>query len=390
MTWTDELKKFTSLEEKEKFVYDLTDKEITKNNFKELLSILTKIQGIWEDLSTARLTKIFLKILDGIDVNKDTFQGLIFVYNGLIEWCVNKTLLRCELKRRLVHIYLVSGMYKECLDLIKEVVVIFKKFDDKLNLIRIFLYESKVYYMLRNSEMARSALTAARAMSVSVACPAVLQAQIDILNGMFLVDDGCFDSATGYFVESIEGYIMDKENEEGKKPLRYLILNKILNGRFEEINGIFNAKFIKKMGVTKETDDFISLLIKIGICAKNRDVIEYQKVLTSSADLLETDLFISKHLSYFFNRLFEKNIVKIIEPYSHVKIQFIAEKLCFDGGLIEDKLRVMILDKKINGILDHKTQCLVLFEKKEISKGEFEKNVSVLAEYMEKFKTLAG
>ena len=76
--------------------------------------------------------------------------------------------------------------------------------------------------------------------------------------------------------------------------------------------------------------------------------------------------------------------MKIIEPYSHIKIEFIASRLQLDKGLIEDKLRMMILDKIINGILDHKTQCLILFEDVNEKETEFETNIRIMNEFMNK------
>lgn len=386
MGYKEDLNKLNTLEEKEAYVMHAIQGFVENNNYENILDLLGNLQTYWTDLSTARLTKILTKILDAIVLNENNFEQIIELLKNLIIQCKNKKLLECELKRRLVYLYLISNKYKECLDLIKEVVVVLKKFDDKINLIRIFLYESKVYYMLRNADLAKSALTAARAMAVNVACPMSLQAEIDVLNGMFLVDEGCYDSATGYFVEGIEGFLMDKQIENAKKPLSYLILSKILAGRYDEIKTLFNTKSIKKMEINEENDHFIKMLVEVKEIARNRDVIAYQKCLVANQQNLETDVFLSKHLTYYYNKLLENNILKNIEPYSHVKIAFIAEQLHFEKDLVEDKLRMMILDKKIHGILDHKTQCLVLFDKKNEEKTEFEKNIFILESYMNQIK----
>lgn len=378
-----EFQKLQTNEERESHVYTAIDRLVTCGKYEEILHILINLQVDWKDLSIARLTKIIKNILDRCSINQENYQGILLLLKGLIQKYETKNILKHDLQCRLIYTYIVGGMYREGLELIKEITEVLKKFDDKVNMIRIFIYESQVYYYLKNVEMAKSALTTARAMAVSVACPQELQAQIDLLNGIFLIDDGCFDSAVGYFVESIEGFLMNDHFEEAKQPLRYLVLCKILSRKFDEIKGIFKSKYVIKLVENTDPDEIVEILKKIAEVSKNRDIISYKNILNEHK-ILENDIFISKHLFYYYNELFNQNILKIIEPYSHIKIEFIASRLQLDKGLIEDKLRMMILDKIINGILDHKTQCLILFEDVNEKETEFETNIRIMNEFMNK------
>lgn len=378
-----EFQKLQTNEERENYVYTMVEKLLTCENYEETLHVLTSLQDNWKDLSIARLTKIIKNILNRCNINHENYQGILLLLKGLIQKYETKNMLKHDLQCRLIYAYIVGGMYKESLDLIKEITDVLKKFDDKVNMIKIFIYESQVYYYLKNIEMAKSSLTTARSMAVSVACPQELQAQIDLLNGVFLIDDGCFDSAVGYFVESIEGFLMNNHFEEAKQPLRYLILCKILSRKFDEIKGIFKSKYIIKLVENTNSDEVVDILKKIAEVSKNRDIISYKNILNKHK-ILENDIFINKHLFYYYNELFSQNILKIIEPYSHIKIEFIASKLQLDKMLIEDKLRMMILDKTINGILDHKTQCLILFEDENEKETEFETNIRIMNEFMNK------
>ena len=380
------LKQIEGIEEKEAFVLSLIETMLLEGKYKEVSAILVNLQNDWEELSTARFGKILTKIFERIDIDENNFEDAKYLLQSLIDNCGEKKLLKCDLECKMIHAYLMAGMYKECLDLIKKVVTLLKKFEDKINLIRIFLYESRVYYELRNTDLARSSLTAARAMAVSTVCPSALQAQIDLLNGMFLIDDACFDSAVGYLVESIEGFSIDKQFVDGGVAFRYLILCKILSNKFKEIPTILNAKYIKKLKEHEEDDFVLELLLKVKDIAKNRDVVAYQNLLNSNDKILKDDIFMYKHLSFYYNKLLEQNIMKIIEPYSHVKISFIADKLHFESSLVEDKLRMMILDRKIYGILDHKSGCLVVFDFEEDVESEFTKNIKILHKFMDKIK----
>jgi 26S proteasome regulatory subunit N6 len=66
--------------------------------------------------------------------------------------------------------------------------------------------------------------------------------------------------------------------------------------------------------------------------------------------------------------LLEKNVLKLIEPYSVVYIEYIAKKLSFDVSELEKIIRKMILDKSINGILNHSDMSLIISEDKPVEK----------------------
>ena len=60
----------------------------------------------------------------------------------------------------------------------------------------------------------------------------------------------------------------------------------------------------------------------------------------------------NKHLGKLYQSMLEKNLCRIIEPYSKVQVKHIAQKIELPEAQIEKKLSLMILDKKIQGILD--------------------------------------
>lgn len=61
----------------------------------------------------------------------------------------------------------------------------------------------------------------------------------------------------------------------------------------------------------------------------------------------------------------EDNLKKIIEPYSEVQIDFIAQNIGLPMDKILQKLSEMILDEVIKGTLDQGKNCLVVFEEQE-------------------------
>lgn len=74
------------------------------------------------------------------------------------------------------------------------------------------------------------------------------------------------------------------------------------------------------------------------------------------------DLVIKRHFGYLYNTLLEDNLKKIIEPYSEVQIDYIADQIGLPMDRILQKLSEMILDEVIRGTLDQGRSCLIIFD----------------------------
>lgn len=343
-------------EEKEEHVLGVCRELIAAGDYEGLLELLRTLQDVWQGLSTVRLTKIVKKTFELVPLGAESYEGVLRVLRGLIEATADRQMLRLDLECREVHVLLGIGRYAECLERIKEVAKELKRIDDKTSLISLYVYESRAFYELRDAARARASLTSARALAVSAACPAQLQAQIDLLNGMYLSDEQAYDTSISYFTEATEGFVQDGALENGRTALRYLVLAKIMGGHTGDMKSVLDAKYAHKI----RDDAFLAILLRVHEACQARDLKAYSTILSENGALLETDGYAYRHLQRLYSVLLDRNILKIIEPYSHVRLAFIAQRLGSGEDVIEAKLRKMILDKAIDGILDHVSQCLIL------------------------------
>lgn len=99
--------------------------------------------------------------------------------------------------------------------------------------------------------------------------------------------------------------------------------------------------------------------------AKQQNLLMFEKCKQVYEYELLDDPVIRRHFTYLYNTLLEDNLKKIIEPYSEVQIDFIAENIGLPMEKILQKLSEMILDEIIKGTLDQGKNCLVVFEEPE-------------------------
>jgi 26S proteasome regulatory subunit N6 len=85
---------------------------------------------------------------------------------------------------------------------------------------------------------------------------------------------------------------------------------------------------------------------------------------TYSEELMD-DPVIKRHFNLLYNSLLERNLLKIIRPYSEVQIDYVATQICLPLQQVQQKLSEMILDEMIDGTLDQGRGCLIVFEEAE-------------------------
>merc|ERR1712136_660823 len=279
-----------------------------------------------------------------------------------INWAVEekRTFLRQNLQSRLIALYFDTKLYTEALSLGATLLKELKKLDDKYLLVEVQLLESKTYHALGNLPKSRAALTSARTTANAIYCPPKLQAALDLQSGILhAADERDFKTAYSYFYEAFEGYD-SVDHPKAIIGLKYMLLMKIMLDSADEVNSIVSGKL-----ALRYVGPEVNAMKSIAKAAANRSLAEFHQTLGQYRQFLEEDPIVKAHLDTLYDDLLEKNLCRIIEPFSRVQVSHVASLIRLPVDKVEQKLSQMILDKKFSGILDQGAGVLVVFDEVE-------------------------
>lgn len=347
---------------KEESVYNITKILSAKSGDSDsgfLRRLLTQLQDFFNTLAKAKTAKIVRQVVEIVGRGSAGINLQAAMCTDAIEWCIQekRTFLKQRLQTRLAALLMKQGKFKESIKLINEVVKEVKKFDDKMLLVEVNLLESRVYYALNNVAKSKGALTSARANANTIYCPPLLQSEIDLQAGILCAEEKDFKTAFSYFYEAFEGYSSISYVPEATQCLKYMLLTKIIADHAEDVYSIINGK----VGV-KYAGPAVEAMRAVANAHKNRSIDEFEAVSTKFQAELSGDPLINTHLTDLKEALLQQNLLRLLEPFSRVQIDHVAKLINLPTKHVEHKLSEMILDKKIDGILDQGTGTLIIYE----------------------------
>ncbi|XP_032807114.1 26S proteasome non-ATPase regulatory subunit 11 isoform X1 [Petromyzon marinus] len=331
----------------------------------ELGGLLKFVRPFLNSVSKAKAARLVRSLLDMfLDMEAATGQEVDLCLE-CIEWAKaeKRTFLRQALEARLVALYFDTKRYPEALQLGSQLLRELKKLDDKALLVEVQLMESKTYHALSNLPRARAALTSARTTANGIYCPPKMQAALDMQSGIIhAAEEKDWKTAYSYFYEAFEGYD-SIDSPRAITALKYMLLCKIMLNTPEDVQNIVSGKLALRYAGRK-TDAMKS----IAQASKDRSLSDFNKALCEYKEELQNDPIIATHLEKLYQNLLEKNLIRVIEPFSRVQIDHVATLIKLKKNLVEKKLSQMILDKKFYGILDQGEGVLIVWEEPPVDK----------------------
>ncbi|XP_002736354.1 26S proteasome non-ATPase regulatory subunit 11A-like [Saccoglossus kowalevskii] len=331
----------------------------------ELAGLIKFTRPFLNLVSKAKAAKMVRALVDMfLDMEASTGKE-VQLCNECIDWAKDekRTFLRQALEARLLALYYDTKQFQEALLIGSALLKELKKMDDKALLVEVQLLESKVYHGLSNLPKSRAALTSARTTANAIYCPPKLQAALDMQSGILhAADDKDFKTAFSYFYEAFEGYD-SIDSPKAVVALKYMLLCKILLNNPDDVQSIISGKLALRYAGPE-----VEAMKSIASAYQKRSLSEFKKTLAVYKVQLIDDPIIKAHLDSCYDNLLEQNLCRIIEPFSKVQVQHIANIIKLPLNLVEKKLSQMILDKKFHGILDQGMGVLVVFDEPVVDK----------------------
>ncbi|KAK9321408.1 hypothetical protein V1517DRAFT_262446 [Lipomyces orientalis] len=347
-----------AIAEQETALYELGALYRDHRKIKELGELIHTSRTVMSGLAKSKVAKIIRALIDLFSTVPDTIDTQITVTKDCIAWAVSerRNFLRQSLETRLVSLYIERGAYFDALNIINTLLKELKRLDDKMVLVEVQLFESRVYHALRNIPKSRAALTSARTSANAIYCPTLMQASLDMQSGILHAEDKDYKTAFSYFVEALEGY-SSQEDSRAVSVLKYMLLCKIMLNLTEDVHSLLTGKMAQKYAGRD-----IEAMKAVAAAHSNRSLKDFEEALEIYKTELSSDPIIRSHFSALYDTLLEQNLVRVIEPFSSVEISHVAEIVGLDTRQVEGKLSQMILDKVFYGVLDQGNGWLIVFD----------------------------
>ena len=337
----------------------LSQKYRENNDLKSYFSLISQIKDI-KNTNNTFLVKLTDKLIGKLKKRKDLLNEIVSISEEITKFCdeTNNISMKSKVQTRLAEVYYIHENYSKALDICGRVIYDLKRYEDNLGLIQLLLLESKIYYATNGISKAKASLTSVKTLVTKVYVEPKLQANIDMHAGILAAYEKDFNLAYSYFFEAFDVYNIpnQRRRNKGLRAFQYMILCKIVGGHIEEVNNVVLSKQGKNYyGPEVEALRSIESAVKEKSIKLLEDNIEKNKQYFK-------DKVISYHINNLHTDLLEKNLIKIIKPYSVVEIDFVAKSIGLKYQDVLNKLRQMILDKKINGILDQGKGSLIIYD----------------------------
>ena len=337
----------------------LAQKYRENNDLNSYFKLISQIKEI-KNTNNTFLVKLTDKLIAKLKKRKDLLNEIVNIAEEITKFCdkTNNISMKSKIQTRLAEVYYIHENYSKALDICNKVIFDLKRYEDNLGLIQLLLLESKIYYATNGISKAKASLTSVKTLITKVYVEPKLQANIDMHAGILAAYEKDFNLAYSYFFEAFDVYNIPnkKRRNKGLRAFQYMILCKIVGGHIEEVNNVVLSKQGKDYyGPEVEALRSIESAVKEKSIKLLEDNIEKNKKYF-------TDRVINYHISNLHNDLLEKNLIKIIKPYSVVEIDFVAKSIGLNYQDVLNRLRQMILDKKINGILDQGKGSLIIYD----------------------------
>ncbi|KAF8357539.1 hypothetical protein PRIPAC_92534 [Pristionchus pacificus] len=323
----------------------------------DLLWTLTACRAVLPFLGKAKASRMLRTLLDLCLQTEEMKDRKIQLCNECIEWATaqKRTFLRRSLQARLIRLHNDNFSHTIALEMAGKLIAELKKMEDRELLVEVVLEESKAAFALNNPNKARTSLVMAKTVSNTAFMTPVLQASIDLQSGILAAEENDFRTAFSYFYEAFENFEPIPGNtNECIKTLKYMCLGKIVLDEPEHIKILLTGK-------RKYESIHLEAMKSLGKAFEKRSLAMYHEANAKFEKELRNDVVIAHHSARLYDKLFEKEVIRVVEPYDVVDLDHLVTRIGLPMAKIERSVSGLILDGRIKGVLDQSTHTLTIY-----------------------------
>lgn len=216
-------------------------------------------------------------------------------------------------------------------------------------LLEVYALEIQMYTEQKNNKKLKALY--AQSLHIKSAIPhPLIMGVIRECGGKMHLREGEFSRAHTDFFEAFKNY------DESGSPRRLACLKYLVLANMLMKSGInpFDSQEAKPYKNNPE----ILAMTNLVQAYQNDDITEFEKILKTNRRTIMEDQFIREHIEELLRNIRTQVLIKLIRPYTRVRITFIAQELNIDAEEVESLMVSCILDSTIHGRIDQVQQIL--------------------------------
>lgn len=218
-------------------------------------------------------------------------------------------------------------------------------------LLEIYALEIQMYTAQKNNKKLKALYEQSLHIKSAIPHPLIMGI-IRECGGKMHLREGEFEKSHTDFFEAFKNY-----DESGcarrTQCLKYLVLANMLMK-----SGInpFDSQETKPY----RNDPQIMAMTSLVTAYQNNDITEFENILRRERDSIMEDPFIREHIEELLRNIRTEVLIKLIRPYTRIRIPFISQQLNLSEAEVESLLVACILDNTIQARIDQEQQILVM------------------------------
>lgn len=201
----------------DKLIYLLCDYYINRKDIDKLIEFTNSNDIYFNVLPQAKTAKLIKNIVEKISMKIRNISTLYVIFKRYLNWAYEKkrNFLRCRIEAKIIILFVLKQKYKTALSMIDRLLKEVRKVDDKTLLLELYIMETKIHMLLKNSTKMKASLTFAKNVANTINSPIYMNSEIDLLSGILFMYDKEFKSAYIFFYECYETlytYIYNSRN----------------------------------------------------------------------------------------------------------------------------------------------------------------------------------